>query len=159
MREAVWIARVQAHIDPPDPGGPKIIAKLGQSRAIGRDRQLVQPIAQHLSNAAGKLGDAPPHQRLSPGQTDTRHTTGDQLAGKIRLFFQRKQRTAWLEHHVFRHAIAAAHVTAVRDGHPDIADPPPETVNELIVFSTSHVGFVRRLLCLRQGTTGPLTPP
>jgi EAL domain-containing protein (putative c-di-GMP-specific phosphodiesterase class I) len=93
-----------------------------QPRAIGGQRQLVQPGSDAAAQPAHQIQRVAPHQWLAPGQADLGHPARDEPLGDQRDFLQRQQFAARQERHLFGHAIATAQVAPVGHRYPQVAD-------------------------------------
>ena len=128
--EGRGVQAVEGDIDPPHAGRADVVGHLHQLRAVGGDRQLLQPAAtQPRAEAAEQRQHALPHQRLPARQADLLDAEVDEGAAKPVEFLERQDLRLRQEGHVFRHAIDAAQVAAVGDRDPEIADGTPERID------------------------------
>ena len=76
-----------------------------------------------------KSHDSATNQGLSPGETQLFYPLRDKGAAQPIELFQAQEVGFRQESHVFRHAIDATEIAAVRDGYPQIPDSAPEGVH------------------------------
>jgi hypothetical protein len=67
-------------------------------------------------------------QRFAAGEAQFAHALGDEGRAQPVEFLERQQVGLGQECHVFRHAIEAAQIAAIRDRHAQITDGPAERV-------------------------------
>ncbi len=156
MGKARWVAAVQTDIDPAHPCVGQHVGMVGQLGAIGRQRQFVQPAAQMPPDPAHQIANIAPHQRLAASQPDLVDAARYEQVGQQRDLLQREHLIFGQELHLFRHAIAATQVAAVRDGYAQIADPAAQAVGHLRARRVrhGHGNLARRWTCPAQGQPG-----
>ena len=130
LHEPLAVERVEADVDPPQPGRPQLGGEQAQRGAVGRHR--------HVDAERGELLDeqrqAGPHGRLAAGEADrldavaAHHQPGDALDLLERQHLAAGQPL----HPLLGHAVRAAEVAAVGDGDPQVADDAPERVDEIL---------------------------
>jgi len=108
VAEGFGIAAVEAHIDPPDPGGNHCRSVLRQGIAVRRHGQFVETGTDMVTEPLYQFGDIASHQRFSPGQADLGNAAGDKALGDDRDLLKAQNRRFGQERHMFRHAIAAS---------------------------------------------------
>ena len=128
--EPVAVQRIQADIDAANAGSRQIAGAVGQTGAVGRKSQLVQPVADPAADPAGKLRQAAARQRLAAGQPHFGDAAIDEAVDDQRQLVQRQQFAAGQKAHRLRHAIAAAQIAAISHRHAQIADAPAKTVDK-----------------------------
>ncbi len=116
---------------------------LGQSRAVGGQRQFVETLAQMASNAPYQIDNIPPDQRFATSQPDLANAPADEEVGEQRDLLQRQDLILGQEGHALSHAIAAPQVAPIRDRNPQIADPAAQRIGH---GRASKIGLVHARL-------------
>jgi len=102
----------------------------GKLRAVGRQRQFVQPAGlDMLSERLDQEHDILAHQRFAAGKPELAHPLGDEGGTEPFQFFERQEVLLRQKGHVFRHAIGAAEIAAVRYRHTQIGHRAAERVD------------------------------
>ena len=112
---------------PQSASSARIFRKL---RAVGGERQLIQPIAEMARERLHERHDAAPHQRLAAGEPQLAHAARNERAAQPVQFLERQQVGLRQERHVFRHAVDAAEIAAVGHRHAQIGDRPLERIDQ-----------------------------
>jgi len=124
------IERVERDVDALDAALDKLGGIFRELRAIGRQRQLVEPAGLDLlAEFTHQEHDVLAHQRLAAGEPQLAHALGDEGGTEPVQFFERQQILLRQEGHVFRHAIGAAEIAAIGDRHAQIGNRPTEGVD------------------------------
>src|SRR4029078_992970 len=124
------IERVERHVDALDAASCKVRCEPLELAAIGRERELIERVGIEMPrHRLDQPDNIPRAQRLSSGEAHFPHALGDEGACQPVEFLKRQQFALLEELHLFRHAIDAAEIATVRDGYPQIGDPPAEPVD------------------------------
>ena len=130
MGKARGVAAVEADIDAADAGIDQRRGMIGEAGAVGGQREFVQPIAQMPPDPPHQIANVAAHERFAPGQADAGDAARDEQVGEQRDFFEGQHLILGEELHLFRHAIAAAQVAAIRHRNAQIADPATKAVGQ-----------------------------
>ena len=102
-----------------------------QLAAVGGQGQLVQGAGSQMARkGAHQAHHVLAHQRLAAGQPELAHPHPHEGAAQPVQLLQGQDLRLGQEGHVFRHAIDAAEVAAVRHRDPKVGDGPPEGVDD-----------------------------
>ena len=131
--------RVEADVDPPQPGGAQLVGEQAQRGAVGRHRQIGRaardrPTARSAPACSTSTGrwartvGSPPVRRMP--STSKRSTTD--RGEPLDLLERRAPRSRQPRHPLLRHAVRAAEVAAVGDRDPQVADDAPEGIDQIL---------------------------
>ena len=128
--ELVGIERVERDVDALHAAVRQLARVFRKLRAVGGERQLIEPIAEMARERLHERHDAAPHQRLAAGEPQLAHAARNERAAQPVEFLQRQQVGLRQERHVFRHAVDAAEIAAVGHRHAQIGDRPLERIDQ-----------------------------
>ena len=122
--------RVERDVDALDAGVLQLLGELGELAAVGGERELVEAAGVEVAReGAEQPQDVLAHQRLAAGDAQLAHALGDERRAQTVELLQREQVLLGQEGHVLRHAIGAAEIAAIGDGHAQIGHVPAEGVD------------------------------
>ncbi len=125
------IKRVERDIDASDAVSRKVGRVSVELGAVGRQRELIERARSKVARQRGhERHDAAPHQRFAAGQPQLAHPFGDEGRAEPVKLFERENVGLGQEGHVFRHAIDAAEIAAVRDRHAQVSDGAAEWIDQ-----------------------------
>ncbi len=122
------LACIETDIDPANARIPKPRCMFGEMCCICRHCQLVKAMAEKSADHLCAIDSAAPRQWLTSGQANAGYSARDKAAREFGNFFKAQDFAARQEDHVFRHAIAAAHVATIGERKPDIAYGTAEAI-------------------------------
>ena len=128
--ELVRVERVERDVDALHAAVGELGGVFRQLRAVGGQRQLVEPVAEMARERAHQGHDAAPHQRLAAGEAQLAHAARDERAAQPVEFLEREQVLLRQERHVLRHAVDAAEIAAVGHRDAQIGDRAPERIDQ-----------------------------
>ena len=128
--ELVRVERVERDVDALHAAVGELGGVFRQLRAVGGERQLVEPVAEMARERAHQGHDGAPHQRLAAGQPQLAHAARDERAAQPVELFEREQVLLRQERHVLRHAVDAAEIAAVGHRDAQIGDRPLERIDQ-----------------------------
>ena len=128
--KALPVERIERDIHPLHARTRQPFCVAGELRAIGRERQFLQIMAQPPPKRGEQVHDVAPHQRLAPGDPQLGHSARDKAGGELIKLLQRQHLCLGQELHRLGHAIGAAQVAAIRDRKPQVGDAPLEGVHQ-----------------------------
>ena len=129
MPERRRIEGVEAHVDTAHPCRRQHRRMFGKPHRVGRQRELVEAVADQRPQSHRERVDTAPHERLAAGQADAADAACDETLGKFGHFLDAEHRRPGQEGHVFGHAITAAQVAAVGDRQAQVTDPATKSVD------------------------------
>ena len=87
----------------------------GELCAVRRERQLLEPLSDALSQRADQIENSTTDERLAAGETDPADAAGNEQIRQADDLLDRKDVPLRQELHLLRHAIAAAKIAPIRD--------------------------------------------
>ena len=111
--------------------------------------QLVETTPDAGSELPDKMVDAFAHERFTAGKPNALHPARYQDVGKRNDLLEAQNIPARQERHLFRHAVAATQVAAIRDRHSDVSDAPAETIDHAVgkIHALAHIHVPSDALC------------
>ena len=85
--ELVRIERVERHVDALHAAVGELGCIFRKLRAVGVERQLVEPVAEMARESAHERRDGAPHQRLAAGEPQLAHAARNECAAQPVEFF------------------------------------------------------------------------
>ena len=129
--ELLRIERVERDVDAPDAVAGEFGSIFAELAAVGGERQLLERAGCEMARQRGdQRHDAAPHQRLAAGEAQLAHALGDEGGAQAVELLQRQHVGLGQERHVFRHAVDAAEIAAVRDRNAQIGDGAGERIDQ-----------------------------
>ena len=129
--EAGGVERVYADVDPIQARGRQREGQFGQQDTVGGHRHFLD--ARHLLDAPHQFDDVPAHRRLAAGQPNLAHAQpGRRLHDKDDFIILQKF-SAWLELHLFRHAVDTAQIADIGQGNAQVVNPSSKRVVQAVV--------------------------
>ena len=142
VAETVGIAAIEADVDPSDSGIEEHLRMALKLSPVRGHRQLVETMADAPSKLGHEPLDSLADQRLPSGQTNPLNAACDEDVGQPNDLFQAEHIALRKKRHLFRHAVAAAKIAAIRHRHSDIDDAPAEAVDHR---SVKDVGCAHKI--------------
>jgi hypothetical protein len=137
------VERVEADVDPPQPGVAQRLRDEAHRGAVGGHRQVDRAVRAldrgELLDEHGQMG---PHGRLATGEADPAHAVAldEDPREALDLLERHHLRARQPLHPLLGHAVGAAEVAAVGDRDPQVLDHPTEGVDQ---WRVRHVEILR----------------
>ena len=143
--EALAVERVEADVDPAQPGGRSLAAS---SRSVAPFVVIATSIGPASVRSAASLATSTAqvgaHGRLAAGEADALDAVAlDHQPGEALELLERQHLRPRQPRHLLVHAVRAAEVAAVGDRDAQVADDPPEAVDEVDVRHHARLGARR----------------
>ncbi len=123
LAEFCGVEGIKRDINSADAAILQLGGELLKQRTVGRQRQFIQRTAVEMARERPhQRHHVAPNQWFSAGQAQLADALGDEGCTQPVQFFKGEQVGLWQEGHVFRHAIEAAQIAAVRHRDAQIAD-------------------------------------
>ena len=138
--EGFRVQRVERHVDPPHPRRIKSLGVLGELGAVGGDSELAEPtLADSRAEALEQPHHIAAHQRLAAGDAYLGGPQANEGGAEPIQLFQAQNVLLRQEGHVLGHAIDAAKVTAVGNGHAEIGDATAKRIDHGLIGLQTQV--------------------
>ncbi len=130
------VERVEADVEPVEPGLAQVVGAVAQRGAVGGHRQ----VDAELRQLGDERGDVGPNRRLAAGEADAVEPEAlDADAGEPLDLLEREDLAARHPlHPFFRHAVRAAEVAAVGDRDPQVAHDAAERIDQIVSPRVLH---------------------
>ena len=125
--ELLLLQGIETDVQPGDPGGAQGRGEVPEPGTVGGQTELLQPRQGGKALAEGQK--PPADQGFPPGEADLPDAQRNGGLADLRQLLDAKHLfVGALGDAVFLHAVAAAEITALRDGEAQVVDGPAEAV-------------------------------